>query len=108
MLAPGTSLVDTGPARHYLIEAGVAEHLVLIPTRPSALDIEQAAQSVELCERRGKPHAIILNAAPPSSNKLTKSSMQFQQHNGSTVIETPITYMAAVGRQKRCRGGDKG
>ena len=93
--------VDTGPARLDLIEAGVAvSDLVLIPTRPSALDIEQAALSVELCERHGKPHAFILNAAPPSSAKLTKSSMQFLRHNGSTVIETPITfrtaYMAAM------------
>ena len=72
--------VDTGPARLDLIEAGVAvSDLVLIPTRPSALDIEQAALSVELCERHGKPHAFILNAAPPSGAKLTKSSMQFLQ-----------------------------
>ena len=45
-------------------------------------------------------HAFILNAAPPSGAKLTKSSMQFLRHNGSTVIETPITfrpaYMAAM------------
>jgi chromosome partitioning protein len=93
--------VDTGPARLDLIQAGVAvSDLVLIPTRPSALDIEQAALSVELCERHGKPHAFILNAAPPSGAKLTKSSMQFLRHNGSTVIETPITfrpaYMAAM------------
>jgi chromosome partitioning protein len=88
--------VDTGPARLDLIEAGIAvSDLVLIPTRPSALDIEQAALSVELCERHGKPHAFILNAAPPGGAKLTKSSMQFLQRNGSTVIETPITFRSA-------------
>jgi chromosome partitioning protein len=88
--------VDTGPARLDLIEAGVAvSDLVLIPTRPSALDIEQAALSVELCERQGKPHAFILNATPPSSAKLTKSSTRFLEDSGSTVIETPVTFRPA-------------
>ena len=92
--------IDTGPARIELIEPGIAvADLVLIPTRPSALDIEQAAISVELCEAHGKPHAFVLNHAP-AGMKLTKSSIQFLKQNGSIVIDTPITfrpaYMAAV------------
>ena len=92
--------VDTGPARLDLIESGVAvSDLVLIPTRPSSFDIEQTAICVELCETHGKPHAFVLNHAPPGT-KLTKSSIQFLKQNGSTVIEAPITfrqaYMAAV------------
>jgi chromosome partitioning protein len=92
--------IDTGPARIELIEPGIAvADLVLIPTRPSALDIEQAAICVELCERHGKPHAFVLNHAP-AGTKLTKSSIQFLKQNGSTVMDTPITfrqaYMAAV------------
>ena len=92
--------VDTGPARIDLIEAGiVVADLVLIPTRPSAFDIEQTAICVELCENHGKPHAFVFNHAA-SGTKLTKSSMQFLRKGGSTVIETPITfrpaYMAAV------------
>src|SRR6516164_7087647 len=92
--------VDTGPARVELIEPGIAvADLVLIPTRPSALDIEQAAISVELCETHGKRHAFVLNHAP-TGTKLTKSSIKFLQQNGSTVLEAPITfrqaYMAAV------------
>ena len=92
--------VDTGPARIDLIEAGiVVADLVLIPTRPSAFDIEQTAICVELCENHSKPHAFVFNHAA-SGTKLTKSSMQFLRKGGSTVIETPITfrpaYMAAV------------
>jgi chromosome partitioning protein len=92
--------VDTGPARIDLIESGiVVADLVLIPTRPSAFDIEQTAICVELCENHGKPHAFVFNHAS-SGTKLTKSSMQFLRKGGSTVIETPITfrpaYMAAV------------
>ena len=91
--------VDTAPAKIELIEPGIAvADFVLIPVRPSAFDIEQAAICVELCESHGKPHAFVLNHAQPG--KLTKSSMDFLRQNGSTVIETPITmrqaYMAAA------------
>jgi len=73
--------VDTGPARIELIEPGIAvADFVLIPTRPSALDIEQAAICVELCETHRKQHAFVLNHAPPGT-KLTKSSIQFLKQN---------------------------
>ena len=90
---------DTAPAKIELIEPGIAvADFVLIPVRPSAFDIEQAAICVELCESHGKAHAFVLNHAQPG--KLTKSSVQFLRQNGSTVIETPITmrqaYMAAT------------
>jgi chromosome partitioning protein len=85
-------LIDTGPARIDLIESGVAvSDLVLIPTRPSAFDIEQAALCVELCESHRKPHAFVLNQAP-SGAKLTKSSVKFLQQSGGTVIDATITY----------------
>ena len=64
---------------------------MLIPTRPSALDIEQTALCVELCESHSKPHAFVLNHASPGT-KLTKTSTKFLQQNGGTVIDAPITY----------------
>jgi chromosome partitioning protein len=93
------AFVDTGPAKIDLIEPGIAvADLVLIPVRPSAFDIEQAAVCVELCEAHGKPHAFVLNQAP--TGKLTKSSIEFLQQNGGTVIEQVIpfrqAFMAAV------------
>ena len=90
--------VDTGPARIDLIEAGIAvADLVLIPTRPSAFDIEQTAICVELCENHGKAHAFVLNHAPAGAkvSKLTRSSIKFLQKNGSTVIDAPLTYQEA-------------
>jgi chromosome partitioning protein len=92
--------IDTGPAKIDLIEPGVVvADLVVIPTRPSAFDIEQAAICVELCEAHGKPHAFVINNAP-SATKLTKSSIEFLRKGGSTVVETPImfrpAYMAAA------------
>jgi chromosome partitioning protein len=90
--------VDTGPARIDLIETGVAvADLVLIPTRPSAFDIEQTAICVELCENHGKAHAFVLNHVPAGArvSKLTRSSVRFLQKNGSTVIDAPLTYQEA-------------
>jgi cellulose biosynthesis protein BcsQ len=90
--------VDTGPARIDLIEAGIAvADLVLIPTRPSAFDIEQTAICVELCENHGKAHAFVLNHAPAGAkvSKFTRSSIKFLQKNGSTVIDAPLTYQEA-------------
>jgi chromosome partitioning protein len=90
--------VDTGPARIDLIEAGIAvADLVLIPTRPSAFDIEQTAICVELCENHSKAHAFVLNHAPSGAkvSKLTRSSIKFLQKNGSTVIDAPLTYQEA-------------
>src|SRR6478672_10030644 len=47
--------IDTPPARIELIEPGiVVADLVLIPCRPSALDIEQIDIAVELCETHDK------------------------------------------------------
>jgi hypothetical protein len=70
---------------------------VLIPTRPSAFDIEQTAICIELCENHGKAHAFVLNHAPAGAkvSKLTRSSVKFLRKNGSTVIDAPITYQEA-------------
>lgn len=93
--------IDTGPAKIELIEPGIAvADLVLIPTRPSAFDIEQAAIAVELCESHGKPHAFVFNHAPTGSSKLLKSSIDFIRQNGSAVLDAHLSfrapYMAAL------------
>jgi chromosome partitioning protein len=92
--------VDTPPARIELIEPGiVAADLVLIPCRPSALDIEQIDVAVELCETHDKPFAFILNHAP-ANWRVTKTSAAFLGKRGHTVLEPPVTfrqaYMAAM------------
>ena len=91
--------IDTNPAKLELIEpAIVVADLVLIPTRPSALDIEQAGIPIEMAEMHGKPFAFVLNHAPPGW-KITKSSTEFLSERGP-VIEVPMTfrqsYMAAM------------
>jgi chromosome partitioning protein len=92
--------IDTPPARIELIEPGiVVADFVLIPCRPSALDIEQIDIAVELCEQHSKPFAFVLNHAP-ASWKLTKTSTAYLQKTGRTVLPPPLTfrnaYMAAM------------
>jgi chromosome partitioning protein len=93
--------IDTGPAKIEVIEPGiVVADLVLIPTRPSSFDIEQAGICVELCEAHGKPHAFVFNQAERGT-KLTKSSMQYLEQEGAHVIKSPVitfqpAYMAAL------------
>jgi chromosome partitioning protein len=88
--------IDTGPAKIELIEPGIAvADLVLIPTRPSAFDIEQAALAVELCESHGKPHAFVFNHAPAGSSKLLKSSIDFIRHGGGAVLDAHLSFRSA-------------
>ena len=102
--------VDTAPAKIELIEPGIAvADFVLIPVRPSAFDIEQAAICVELCESHGKPHAFVLNHAQPG--KLTKSSVAIpaaeRQHGDRDADHDPAgLHGGRDGRQIRTRGGE--
>jgi chromosome partitioning protein len=92
----GWVFIDTGPAKIELIEPGIAvADLVLIPTRPSAFDIEQAAIAVELCESHGKPHAFVLNHAPAGSSKLLKSSIDFIRQTGAAVLDGHLSFRSA-------------
>ena len=105
--------IDTGPAKIDLIEPGVVvADLVIIPTRPSPFDIEQAGICVELCESHGKPHAFVFNQAQKGT-KLTKSSIAFLEKDGARVIKSPVItfnpdYMAALTLGKSAPEVEKG
>jgi hypothetical protein len=70
-----------GTIARYIEPGIVVADLVIIPTRPSAFDIEQAGIIVELCEIHGKPHAFVFNQADPGT-KLTRSAVQYLQDTG--------------------------
>ena len=91
--------IDTSPAKIELIEPGIAvADLVIIPCRPSALDVEQVGVPVEMCEQFNKPYAFVLNHAP-TSWKLTKSTAAYLNSTNGTVLGTAVpfrqAYMAA-------------
>ncbi len=59
------AIIDTAP--HAAPRAAIAAEkadLVLLPCRPTALDLAAAAASVEIVSAAGKPAAFILNACP--------------------------------------------
>ena len=103
--------VDTGPAKIELIEPGIAvADLVLIPTRPSAFDIEQAAICVELCESHGKPHAFVFNHAPAreADEVLDRLPAPERQHGDRDPDHLPAgLHGGGDGRQIRSRGREE-
>jgi len=61
-------LMDTPPhTRQVASVAAQNSDLVLIPTRPSILDIESIGGTVELVKAAGRPAVIVLNACPTNS-----------------------------------------
>lgn len=60
--------IDTVPDINKIaVHAARASDLVVIPVRPSVLDLEAISGSIELIEGLGKPAIVVLNQAPPRS-----------------------------------------
>jgi chromosome partitioning protein len=94
--------IDTSPSKIEFIEPGIAAaNLVLIPCRPSPMDVEQIGIPMELCAIHKKPFAFVLNHAP--AGKLTRSTTDWLAPQGP-VLQPPIpfrqAYMAAPGHGK--------
>jgi chromosome partitioning protein len=65
-------LVDTAPGSVVIVEQAIAAaDLVLIPVRPSPLDVEAVDTVVEICQEQGKPFAFILNGTTARSSMTT-------------------------------------
>ncbi|NOU08227.1 MAG: ParA family protein, partial [Hyphomicrobiaceae bacterium] len=60
--------IDTAPASlSNLVPAVAAADLVLVPVRPSPLDVEASDVMVELLRKSGRPFAFFINGASPCS-----------------------------------------
>lgn len=58
-------LIDTPPEADGIASAAAAAaDLILIPFRPSALDLDAVAASVRIAAATGRPFAVAINAAP--------------------------------------------
>lgn len=87
-------IIDTPPALMHLIENGIAAaDLVLIPVRPSPIDLESIDPAVELCEKHGKPFAFVITHWD-GSWKLTKTAPAYLKDSGK-VLDEHIAYRAA-------------
>ncbi len=87
--------IDTPPAMFDRIEAAVAiADFVLIPSRTSAIDVEAAADVVDLCREHGKKFAFLINQANPQWGKLTDSTEDYLRRHGP-VLAARIGYRKA-------------
>jgi chromosome partitioning protein len=60
------AIIDTGPASETAaLAAARAAALILIPVRPSILDLRAISSSVDLVQIAKRPALIVLNAVPP-------------------------------------------
>lgn len=96
-------VIDTPPEIIKTIHAGMrAADLVLIPVKPSLLDISAAEMVVELAIKDAKPYAFIINEAPTRGTR-TEQTIDTLSEAGD-VLETVITcrspYVSAISRGK--------
>jgi chromosome partitioning protein len=57
--------VDTAPSMWVVVQEAIrASTLVLVPARPSFLDLDAVSETVKTCRERNKPYAVVLNACP--------------------------------------------
>lgn len=61
-------MIDTPPAGLHRIQSAVAvADLVVIPSRPSPLDVMSMDAIFEICHQAGRPHLLVLNATTRNS-----------------------------------------
>ena len=91
-------LIDTVPDINAIaVHAARVSDLVVIPVRPSVLDIEAISASVELVEGVGKSAVIVLNQSPPGSTVVAEATEVLGQY-GLTICPVHIVNRIAFSR----------
>jgi chromosome partitioning protein len=92
--------IDTPPGAMDTVEHAVfSADLVLIPCRPSPVDVEAVDDIVDLCNEHGKPFAFILNAVPHGWGKLADSAAGYLAQSGPVLkqrVASRKPYVAAM------------
>jgi chromosome partitioning protein len=58
-------LIDTAPTTWVVVQEAIkVATLVLIPARPGFFDLDAVQETVKTARERGKPYAVVINAAP--------------------------------------------
>ena len=83
-------IVDTVPDINNLaVHTARVSDLIVIPVRPSVLDLESISASIELASGIGKPAVIVLNQAPPGST-ITSEAKTALTNYGLPICPIPI------------------
>jgi chromosome partitioning protein len=89
------AIVDTGPASETAaLAAARAADLILIPCRPSILDLRAISSSVDLVQIAKRPALLVLNAVPPRGG-LAAQAVEAVAVYGIPVAEARIGQRAA-------------
>lgn len=91
-------LIDTTPDISAIaVYAARVSDLVVIPVRPSVLDMEAINASVELVQGVSKPAVMVLNQTPPGSTVAEEAAIALQQY-GLTICPVAIVNRIAFSR----------
>lgn len=92
-------LIDTPPGSIERTEQAVAEaDLVIVPVRPSPIDVESMDAIVELCEEQGARFAFVLNSTKPRST-MTEGARAALARQGEVLdleVLDRVAYAAAM------------
>lgn len=84
----------------HLAAAIRASNFVLIPTRPSQLDVTQTSRRIELVQALGKSFGVVINAAPPrrvdQDARLVEEARAALREHGARLSKGQITSRHAV------------
>ena len=89
-------VIDTAPhsEKPAFAVAGVSD-LVVIPTRPSVLDLEAIEETVKIAKALDMSAVIVLNAVPPRS-PVTEEARQALKAYGLPICPTPVVQRVAL------------
>jgi chromosome partitioning protein len=111
-------IIDTPPALMLAIQPAIeVADLVVIPCKPSPIDVESIDPTVELAQTAGRPFVFVVNMVPTQGGAgLTKGTREFLKFNGDVMpqaVSQRLPYTAAmasgqsgpeVERDKKCAG----
>jgi chromosome partitioning protein len=93
-------IVDTAPhADQAALRAAKAAALILVPCRPSILDIDAIGATLELCQLAKREARVVLNAAPIRSRVTQESAQAVRKIGGevsSVVVRERVAFRHAL------------
>ena len=96
----GLTIIDTPPAAGAEAAAAAQRaNLVLIPCRPSLIDLDAIKRTAQLITSTGRAGLVVLNAAPPTASTLLDDARALAEATGlrvaSAVLRERSAYRAA-------------
>jgi chromosome partitioning protein len=92
--------VDTPPALFDRIESAIyISDFVLIPTRPSVIDVDAVGDVVDVCNEQGKAFAFVINAVHPDWSRLSSAAVSHLKKIGHVLparVELRESYVTAM------------